>query len=65
MALLWRKENPVLANNKEIAERRLGSLKARLMKDPKLLEKYKTAVEDYIKKGHAQKNPRRRIRMKG
>ena len=64
VALPWRKENPVLPNNKEIAERRLGSLKARLIKDPKLLEKYKTAVEDYIKKGHAQNIPEEELERK-
>ncbi len=57
VALPWREECPSLPNNKEAAERRLNSLKTRLMKDLKLLGKYKTAMEDYINKGHAQKIP--------
>ena len=61
----WRKERPELPNNKEVAERILDSLKIRLIKDPKPLEKYKTVVEDYsrrdMRKGSQKKNWNERI----
>ncbi|XP_022780505.1 uncharacterized protein LOC111321804 [Stylophora pistillata] len=40
-----------------MAERRALLLKRRLMKDEDLLEKYRTTMNDYIKKGHAEMVP--------
>ena len=56
-ALPWRKDPPDLPNNKEMARRRLHSLKRRLMKDGKLFEKYTATVVDYITRGYAAKIP--------
>ena len=63
VALPWRK-NPVnIPNNKPMAEKRLDSLKRRLQKDDKLFEKYKIAMRDYIKKGHAEKVPKDELEL--
>ena len=56
-ALHWRTDPPDMPNNKQMVERRLRSLKNRLTKDSKLLEKYTATMEDYITKGYAKKIP--------
>ena len=61
VALPWHRDPPDLPNNKRMAERRLHSLKSRLKKDDKLLEKYKVTMEDYITKGHAEKLPEKEL----
>lgn len=55
MGLLWKKENPQLPYNRMLAEARLRSLKGRLTRDPELLNRYKTAIEGHLAKGHARK----------
>ena len=57
VALPWRHDPPYLLNNKMLAERRALLLKRRLMKDKDLLEKYRTTMDDYIEKGHAEMVP--------
>lgn len=42
-------------NNREMAERRLSSLKARFKKDPDPYDKYKEGINDYVKKVFASK----------
>ena len=49
------RDQPNLPNNRNIAERRLNSLKSRLKKDPDLYEKYKRGIDDNVKKGYAEK----------
>ena len=47
--------SPNFPNNRKMAERRLISLQRRLMKDPRLKEKYRNVIEDHLKKCYAAK----------
>ena len=60
----WRPGSPYLANNKPRAEQRLQLLKKRLLKDEDLLVKYRTTMQEYIVKGHAQKVPKEELNLK-
>ena len=62
LPLLW-KENCKnrLPNNLPLAQRRLFSLKKRLMKDTVLKERYTKVINDYLKKGYARKVPQNEI----
>ncbi|XP_031575495.1 uncharacterized protein LOC116309086, partial [Actinia tenebrosa] len=55
MGLLWKREKPQLPYNRPLAEARLRSLKGRLVRDPELLLRYKSAIEGHLDKGHARK----------
>ncbi|XP_028404802.1 uncharacterized protein LOC114527367 [Dendronephthya gigantea] len=55
IALPWRYGIPNLPNNRSMAEQRMKSLQWRLKKNPKLKEKYKNVIEDYVEKGFASK----------
>ena len=57
LKLPWQHDPPYLPNNKKMAEQRALLLKRRLMKDKDLLEKYRTTMNDYIEKGHAEMVP--------
>ncbi len=49
------KDVPVMMpNNREVAKRRLDSLKRRLRRDSVLREKYKHGIENLVKKGYAE-----------
>ena len=60
VALLWLPGSPNLTNNKPMAEQRLQRLEKRLLKDEDLFFKYRTTMQEYIAKGHAQKVSRKR-----
>ncbi|XP_067055972.1 uncharacterized protein [Acropora muricata] len=64
VALPWRPGCPHLTNNKSMAELRLQLLKKRLRKDEDLLAKYRTTMQEYIVKGHAQKVPKEELHFK-
>lgn len=64
VALPWRHDPPYLPNNKVMAERRALLLKRRLMKDEDLLEKYRTTMNDYIEKGHAEMVPEEELNLR-
>ena len=64
VALPWRPGCPRLINNKSMAEQRLQLLKKRLLKDEDLLAKYRTTIQEYIVKGHAQKVPKEELHFK-
>ena len=64
VALPWRPGCPHLTNNKSRAEQRLQLLKKRLLKDEDLLAKYRTTIQEYIDKGHAQKVPKEELNFK-
>ena len=49
--MLWKKGNQKLRNNYEAALRRLKPLQRRLQRIPKLFNKYKQTVDNYIKQG--------------
>ena len=55
MGLLWKRDPPDLPFNRTMAEIRLRHLKRRLEKDKDLYEKYRSAIDGYIAKGHARK----------
>ena len=57
IALPWKVFPPHLPNNKIVAERRLGLLKKRLVRDPELHWKYSIFMDDLFVKGHTQKVP--------
>ena len=63
VALPW-PGSPHLTNNKPMAEQRLQLLKKRLLKDEDLLAKYRTTMQEYIVKGHAQKVPKEELNLK-
>ncbi|XP_015748010.1 PREDICTED: uncharacterized protein LOC107327777 [Acropora digitifera] len=64
VALPWRHDPPYLPNNKVMAERRALLLKRRLMKNEDLLEKYRTTMNDYIEKGHAEMVPEEELNLR-
>ena len=64
VALPWRHDPPYLPNNKVMAERRALLLRRRLMKDEDLLEKYRTTMNDYIEKGHAEMVPEEELNLR-
>ena len=64
VALPWRPGCPHLTNNTSMAEQRLQLLKKRLLKDKDLLAKYRTSIQEYIVKGHAQKVPKEELLFK-
>ncbi|XP_078384177.1 uncharacterized protein LOC144666660 [Oculina patagonica] len=64
VALPWRQGCPELPNNRPVAEQRLQLLKKRLLKDEDLLLKYRTTMQEYIMKGHAQKVPTEELNLK-
>ena len=47
-----------------MGEQRLQLLKKRLLKDEDLLAKYRTTMQEYIVKGHAQKVPKEELNLK-
>ena len=49
--MLWKKGNQKLRNNYEPALRRLKPLQRRLQRIPKLFNKYKQTIDNYIKQG--------------
>ena len=51
------KPNPVLPDNREIAEKRLKSLERRFLRKPELQEKYAAGISDMIDKGFAEVVP--------
>lgn len=64
VALPWRCDPPYLPNNKAVAERRGLLLKKRLQRDEALFERYKTAMAEYIEKGHAERIPKEQLQVK-
>ena len=65
VALPWRCDPPYLPNNRLMAEKRCALLKKRLEKDKELLEKYRTAMKDYVEKGHAEQVPEEELKAEG
>ena len=55
IGLPWKNNPPHLENNKLQAEQRLRSLRKRLQRDPQLLNKYKTFMNDLLCKDYARK----------
>ena len=54
-ALPWKPGSPDLEDNRVLAESRLGNLRRRLDKNSELKQKYTTVIEDYVRKGYAEK----------
>lgn len=54
LGLPWKDANLKLPNNRVSAERRLRSLKRRLLGDSRLLERYKETMNSYINDNHAR-----------
>lgn len=63
IALPWKQFPPFLPYNRFIAERRLQTLKNRLLLDSELLENYKATIEQYLSKGHARRVPLNEINV--
>ena len=53
IALPWKESSPNLPENRKLAERRLDSLKKRLMSDAELCKLYCEKMNDYVKCGYA------------
>jgi hypothetical protein len=53
ICLPWRNEQPCLPNNRLMAEKRLQSLKHRLLRDEELLKGYTRQMDSYLEQGHA------------
>ena len=54
LPLLWRDKKEALPNNHQMAQRRLWSLKRKLLKDERLLQRYCEVMEGYIENGYAE-----------
>ena len=63
IVLPWRRYPPFLPYNRFMAERRLQSLKNRLLLDGELLENYKPTMEKYLTMGHARRVPLDEIKV--
>jgi len=48
--LLWRNDNPLLLNNKQLALSRLESLERKLKRQPQFSVKYQETLNQYISK---------------
>ena len=57
LPLPWRPNVILPCDNRDVAERRLASLKKRFLNDKALHQKYTNVMELYLKKGHARKIP--------
>ena len=55
--LLWKRDVKLPAGSKVLAQKRLGYLKKRLLRDVELKEKYIQRMEEYIAEGYAQLVP--------
>jgi len=55
IALPWKQYPSFLPYNRFMAERRLQTLKNRLLLDSELLENCKATMEQYLSKGHARR----------
>jgi len=53
----FKSDPPQLIDNKFLAERRLKSLGRRLSRDVDLMDKYKAAIDDLVRKGYAEPVP--------
>ena len=58
-------EDQPLSNNQTMTEKRLGSLKTCLKKDPDLHAKYKEGINEYVRKGFATKKRNHKQRACG
>ena len=61
IALPWKSESAKLPNNRAVAEKRLGYLRNRLIRDPELHRKYKDKMKEYLKNGHARRIPEKSL----
>ena len=57
LPLLWKNEAKSSPNNLSLAQKRLGCLKRRLIKDETLMKKYNDVIDNYIANGYARKVP--------
>ncbi|XP_023932720.1 uncharacterized protein LOC106173712 [Lingula anatina] len=55
MPLPFRKENPVLPNDRELAVKRLSTLQSRFTKDPNYAREYAKFMQSLIDNGHAER----------
>ena len=60
-ALPWKAESAKLPNNRAMAEKRLGYLRNRLIRDPELHRKHKDKMKKYLKNGHARWIPEKSL----
>ena len=57
VALMFRNENPILPNNRDVALRHLFSLERRFAENSTFAQSYAKVVEEYIALGHAIEAP--------
>ena len=55
VGLLWKKDNPVLPYNRNLALKRLENLEKKFSKDQLLAKRYSETISSYISKGYATK----------
>ena len=55
VGLLWKKDNPVLPYNRNLALKRLENLEKKFSKDQLLAKRYSETISSYISKGYAIK----------
>ena len=55
VGLLWKKDNPVLPYNRNLALKRLENLEKKFSKDQLLVKRYSETINSYISKGYATK----------
>ena len=53
--LLWKKDNVVLPNNRDIAIKRFLSLEKKFQKNPEFSKMYHTQISEYLELGYARK----------
>ncbi|XP_078495514.1 uncharacterized protein LOC144750757 [Ciona intestinalis] len=61
LPLPWRENAEDLPDNKSMAEKRLGYLKKRLLKDTEMKQRYTATVQSYIDNGYAEEIPEAEI----
>ena len=60
ICLPFRKETPLLDNNREVAQKRLNLLKKTFERDSKYATEYKAVMEDLLQKGYVEEAPQDR-----
>ena len=57
MELPWKSQQPLLPNNRALAEHRFKLLRKRLCRDPDLFGKYSSVIDYFLSKGYYEKVP--------
>ena len=55
VGLLWKNDRPSLPYNRQLAVQRFNNLEKKLYRNPKLAQKYRDTINEYINRGYTRK----------